>query len=197
MKKKLPDNLVATRPALADDYTAQHPENGASVGPVPVRYSRAIHDLICDHIKAGNRPHVAAQMAGIPSATFYKWMQAGRANDAHLWEFARDVELAEGCAEGAALKVVVEAFKDDPARAQWYLERGRGAGWSKEVNTRVEAAIGDFMMRLRDGLDDETWRKVLAASSGEAMPELEGPSRFKLSPPKPVVADAETEEDSE
>lgn len=187
-KKELPQSLVETRPALADDYGAQHPGNGPPLGPIPVRYSRPLHEAICASIRVGNRPVVAAQMAGLPSSTFHNWLRLGREGDPHLWEFARDVELAEGQAEGTAVKTVVDTFSDDPENAKWWLERGRSGGWSKQVQQLVNGQLEEFMARLEAGLPPEVFQLVLNVAVGQAPRAL---------PTTPLVIAAHDDDDTE
>jgi len=42
----------------------------------------ALERRICDAIRAGIRPEVAAVYCGIGARTYYRWMQLGRAADA-------------------------------------------------------------------------------------------------------------------
>lgn len=189
--KPLPPELLATKPYLADDPTAQHPKNGPPVGNPPPKYTQGLHEAIIANIKKFNRPVTAAHMAGITSAMFYDWMKRGRDGDPHLIGFADDVERAQGVAEGRALEVVTEAFVDDPEHAKWYLERTRGAGFSKEVNAKVEALLADMIQRLRDELPPEMYKAVLSVMSGQGIQNDEGPSRFQLSAPKPDNDDNE------
>lgn len=187
--KPLPSDLVAARPALADDPTAQHPANGRSLPPPPAKYTLGLHEQIIENIRNYNRPVAAAQMAGITANTFYDWMKRGKEGDPHLARFVDDVELAIGQAEGYALKVVTNSFVDDPENAKWYLERTRGAGYDKASNAKVEAILTEVVQRLRDGLTDAEYRKVLALISGQTLPEMDGPGRFQLAPAKIVDAD--------
>ncbi len=180
-------NLEDTRPAAAE---AGQSFDAAILGPIPARYTPAVHQVICENIRAGNRPVTAAQMAGIPSGVFYKWMQLGKEGNPHLYQFAEDVEVAGGHAEGKMLQIVTR--DEDPENAKWYLERTRPAGYSKEVNAKVEAILADVVARLRDGLTDKEYIKVLSLISGGAA-EAETPAKFQLSGPK-VVIDAVIEE---
>ncbi len=179
----LPPSLLAVRPELELDG---HPV-APTIGRPPRSYTRGLHDQIVLHIHNGNRPVTAAAMAGITSQTFYTWMRLGKAGDVHLAEFAEDVELAIGKAEGTALEAV-KAFAD-PENAKWYLERTRAAGFSKEVNAKVEGALQEFVQRLRDGLmplparmmsGADVYAMVVAIAGGQAAVELEGPARFQL-----------------
>lgn len=172
--KKVPEGLVETRPAVADEPT-EHFVNGPPLGPPPRNYTRGLHDRIVQLIEAGNRPVVAAGMAGITSATFHRWIQQGREGNPHLVEFAQDVELAESRAEGNAVETVQKAALEDPEYAKWWLERARAKGWSKQVRTIVEHELEDVIERLHAAFAHEpkTFERILAAIAGEtvALPE--------------------------
>lgn len=114
---------------------------------------------IVKQIKAGNRPITAAQMAGLTRAEF-------RTRCRHDPEFARAIELAEGVAEGQAVRMVVESFATDPENAKWWLERGRSGGWSKQVQQLVNGQLEEFMARLEAGLPPDVFRRVLAVATG-------------------------------
>jgi hypothetical protein len=101
-------------------------------------------------------------------------MRAGRENDPHLWEFAQDVELALGCAEGVAVKVIQDNFKDNPEFAKWWLERARSDGYSKQVNMLVQSQLEEFLKRLEQGLSATEFEKVLAIYAGQIGPRETG-----------------------
>lgn len=175
--KTLPEPLVSTRPAVANDPNLQHPENGAALGPPPQRYSRAMHDTIVRHIEQGMRPAQAAAMAGLPANTYYSWIKKGREGHPHLWEFAQDVERALAVVEGKAVAAIVgkgEVFEDSD-NAKWFLERRFADGYSKEAATKVNAMLEDFFRRLEQNLPVITadmvgrsmFEIVIAAASGE------------------------------
>jgi hypothetical protein len=81
--------------------------------------------MICDAIRAGVRPEVAAVYAGVGARTFYRWMQAGRAVGAEsvYVEFVEAVELALAEWEARDVLLIGEAAKDDWRAAAWRLER--------------------------------------------------------------------------
>lgn len=162
--KKPSSAITEQRPALENEPAPK------KIGKPPPKYTPAVHETIVQYIKEGNRPHVAAGMAGITSHTFYNWLQKGKAGDPHLWQFAQDVELAEHAAEGEAVKVLKKAFADDPEAAKWWLERARSAGYSKQVKTLVESQLQEFMKRLEEGLPPEIFEMVLAIYAGQTVP---------------------------
>lgn len=166
--KPLPTDLVLARPALAEDPVAQHPSNGESVGKPPTKYTPALHNDIVSRIEKFQRPVVAAQQAGITSATFYEWMRRGKAGDPHLYAFVEDVEQAMAVAEGKAVeRVVNDAIDNDPENFKWWLERSRPEGYSKDVAARVQSELENFIKRLEGGLDAATFEKVLGVFAGQ------------------------------
>ena len=170
MKLPLPAELLATRPGLAHDVTAEHPSNGPPIGRPPAKYTRAVHDSIVASIKQFNRPLVAAQIAGISSTTFHHWMRLGKEGNPHLWEFADDVEQAMAFAEGKAIEKVVAAAAEDPENFKWWLERSRPEAYSKDVAARVNGELENFVKRLEIQLDPATFERVLACFAGQATP---------------------------
>jgi hypothetical protein len=80
---------------------------------------------ICDAIRAGVRPEIAAVYNGIGARTYYRWMQLGRAADAELiyLEFVEAVELALAEWEARDVLLIGEAAKEDWHAAAWRLER--------------------------------------------------------------------------
>ncbi len=181
--KTLPPELIAARPHLAGNLDERHPSMGLPPGKPPAKYTIALHEKICEHVRNGNRPVVAASLAGLSAATFYNWMQRGREGDPHLCQFAEDVEQAFNQAEARALAVVTESFtsedpdKRDPENSKWFLERARSAGYSKQVKTVVESQIADFIQKLESELEPALFHKVLAIylgfSNGEHVPRKE------------------------
>jgi hypothetical protein len=176
-KKKAPEGLIESRPGLEHDPSIAKSAPEAVLGNPPAKYTTAVHESIVNSIREGNRPHVAAGIAGITPATFYDWMKRGASGDPHLYQFAQDVELAKHVAEGEAVKVLKAAFKDDPDAAKWWLERARSDGYSKQVKTLVESQIEEFMKRLEEGLPPEIFEMVLAIYAGQtpATPPEEKP----------------------
>jgi hypothetical protein len=80
---------------------------------------------ICDAIRAGIRPEVAAVYSGVGARTYYRWMQIGRAADGELVyvEFVEAVELALAEWEARDVLLIGEAAKGDWHAAAWRLER--------------------------------------------------------------------------
>jgi hypothetical protein len=80
---------------------------------------------ICDAIRAGVRPEIAAVYNGVGARSYYRWMQLGRAADADpiYAEFVSAVELALAEWEARDVLLIGEAAKSDWHAAAWRLER--------------------------------------------------------------------------
>jgi len=93
---------------------------GASLKLTPERQAR-----ICDAIRAGVRPEIAAIYSGVGARTYYRWMQMGRAADAEAVYvgFVEAVELALAEWEARDVLLIGEAAKEDWHAAAWRLER--------------------------------------------------------------------------
>lgn len=184
--KTLPPEALATRPALAFNEHAQHPANGPNIGYPPLRYSTALHEAVIAGIKKGNRPVIAAAAAGLPSQSFYEWMKRGKEGDPHLWQFAEDVEQALAHAETSAIAVIASqdgSFAQDSDNAKWWLERSRSDGYSKEASTKVNGMLEEFFKRIEAALPPEIFQLVIAAASGQQLPEGALATRAQLSAP--------------
>lgn len=186
-----PTALIAVRPGVADEGARVHPSQG--VKDMPARYSRALHDEIVRLIKRGRRPPEAAAEAGLPKNTFHQWMQLGREQDPRFYEFTEDIERAEAVAEGRALDAITgddpdKLFALSPDEAKWWLERARAAGYSKEVATKVNAHLEEFLDRLQAALPPvitsemvgrSIFEMVIAAASGKQIATT-GKAVFRL-----------------
>lgn len=172
MSNKLPADLHITRPALFDDPNAEHPGAGPMLGPPPAKYTTGVKDRICQLIEEGQRPKIAAAMAGISKDTFERWMKQGREGHPHLWEFSEAVERAVAVSEGKAVAVLATSgtFDTNPENAKWFLERRFADGYSKEAATKVNAMLEDFFKRLEAALPPEIFQMVIAAAAGQALP---------------------------
>ena len=94
-------------------------------GGAPLKLTVERQSRICDAIRAGVRPEVAAVYCGIGARTYYRWMQLGRGTDADACytEFVEAVELALAEWEARDVLIIGEAAKDDWHAAAWRLER--------------------------------------------------------------------------
>lgn len=165
----LPNELIETRPGLADDPSMQHPATG--MHRVPTKYTKGLHEQIVALVRVGNRPHVAAMYCGLSANCFTSWMKKGKEGDPTLWEFARDIDQAVAGTEIACIKAITQDLdpsKLDPEYAKWLSERRFPDGYSKEANAKVQGILEEFMARLAVNLPPEIFKMVVAAASGHA-----------------------------
>ncbi len=94
-------------------------------GGAPLKLTAELQQRICDAVRAGVRPEVAAVYCGIGARTYYRWIQLGRAAGAepHYVEFAEAIELALAEWEARDTLIIGEAAKEDWHAAAWRLER--------------------------------------------------------------------------
>lgn len=146
----------------------------ATQGKPPRKYTPAVHKVIVDELRKGQRPHGACARAGITLNTFHDWIQKGKNGDPWLAEFVEDVEIAYNSAEASMVDVLVEAAGDREDRknaldaSKWLLERQRSDGYSKQVKTTVEKQIEQFLVRLEKALDPSVFEQVLAVYLGQS-----------------------------
>ena len=89
--------------------------------------------LVHAAVRAGNYREVAAQAAGVPPRTFYRWCRRGReASAGPLREFWQALLEAERAAEMGAVALVMKRARKDARHAQWWLERKFPERWGRE-----------------------------------------------------------------
>jgi transposase len=99
-------------------------------------------EKICRAVKAGNYPGIAARSAGISEATFYRWMEEGRAADSGPHhDFYEAVKRAEAEGEALAVAWISKAMPVEWRAAMAVLERRFGERWGRREHP--EQAIHD------------------------------------------------------
>jgi hypothetical protein len=96
-----------------------------AAGGAPSKLTPERQTAICDAIRAGVRPEIAAVYNGVGARTYYRWMQLGRAADAEsvYVEFVEAVEVSLAEWEARDVLLIGEAAKEDWHAAAWRLER--------------------------------------------------------------------------
>lgn len=193
--KTASEALIASRPHLKDSV---HVGNRDVLRPPPPQYTPGLRDQICDKIKAGQRPHVAAAMAGLNKTTFDRWMKAGRNGDPHLWEFFEAVEQALAIFEGKMVDEVIAPNdgRVDASNAKFMLERRFADGYSKEVDAKVRAYMEEIYLKLQSNLDFEITDDMVGKNLYQLVLDAANGERYV--PPRKMFGlnDGEPEEDS-
>lgn len=96
-----------------------------TAGGAPLKLTPQRQSAICEGIRAGVRPEIAAECSGIGARTYYRWMQLGRAADAEAVYagFAKAIELSLAEWEARDVSLIGEAAVKDWHAAAWRLER--------------------------------------------------------------------------
>jgi hypothetical protein len=96
-----------------------------AAGGAPSKLTPDRQSAICDAIRAGVRPEIAAAYNGVGARSYYRWMALGRAANAEpsYLEFVEAVELALAEWEARDVLLIGEAAKEDWHAAAWRLER--------------------------------------------------------------------------
>jgi hypothetical protein len=115
-------------------------------------------DGICDAIRAGVRPEIAAVYNGIGARTYYRWMQLGRAADAEAVyaEFVEAVEVSLAEWEARDVLLIGEAAKEDWHAAAWRLERRLPKVYGKRERHEIaNADEGPFRISAGPSFDPD------------------------------------------
>ena len=129
----------------------------------PTKLTPEVRDRIIEALRAGNYQDAAAAYAGIGPATFYRWMERGRAADAEpdYREFREAVERARAEAEVRNVALVQRSAADGTWQAAaWFLERSYPSRWGRRERHEVTGADGGPVALT---VDPETLESKVAA----------------------------------
>ncbi|OPX58898.1 MAG: hypothetical protein A4E25_01435 [Methanobacterium sp. PtaB.Bin024] len=106
----------------------------------PSKLTPELVDEIVKHIKAGNYPETAAEIAGISSTTFYRWKKYGKERKTGKFrEFWESIKKAESFAEGLRVQTILKASEDGNWQAAgWWLERKFPDRWGRRQEIKME-----------------------------------------------------------
>jgi transposase len=122
-----------------------------------------VQKKIVEAIQLGNYTDVAAQYAGIDRATFYRWMEKGKQDDADPAHkaFVEAVENAQATAEVRAVVLINRAANEGVWQAAaWFLERTRPKRYGRFDRNELSGPDGG-PMRI-DVSTEDLERKVSA-----------------------------------
>lgn len=129
-----------------------------SQGGAPLKLTPERQQRICEAVRAGIRPEIAAVYCGIGARTYYRWMQLGRAADAEpvYVEFAEAVEVALAEWEARDVLLIGEAAKEDWHAAAWRLERRLPKVYGKRERHEIaNADEGSFRITAGPSFDPD------------------------------------------
>ena len=112
-----------------------------------LRLTPEIEQMIVAGIRAGGYPHVAAEAAGVPAATFADWLRLGQQKNGRRYRpFCDKVPPAQG---QARLKAEIDAREAD---ARFWLRHGPGKetadapGWTTPVKAVYRPDAGGQLL---------------------------------------------------
>jgi hypothetical protein len=129
-----------------------------SGGGAPLKLTPSLTQRICDAIRAGVRPEVAAVYCGVSARSYYRWMAQGRSPDAELVfvQFVEAVEVALAEWEARDVLLIGEAAKTDWRAAAWRLERRLpGVYGKRERHEIANADDGTFSITASASFDPD------------------------------------------
>ena len=103
-------------------------------------------EKITSAIRMGNDNKVAAALAGISEATYYKWLTEAEKADADplFIEFSESVTQAQAQAEARAVSLIQKASNEGRWQASsWWLERKHPERWGRNDKIRQEISGTD------------------------------------------------------
>lgn len=135
----------------------------------PTKLTPEVHKRIVDMVRAGNYPEIAAQAAGINSATYYRWMQKAEDGTSPYCEFREAVKEAQAAAESHAVTTIRKAAMDGTWQAAaWYLERSKPERWRRRENVEVTGKDGGpVQQEIVEGMTVRRARELLRELDGD------------------------------
>ncbi|MBM3273587.1 MAG: hypothetical protein FJZ00_00435 [Candidatus Sericytochromatia bacterium] len=139
----------------------------------PSKLTPEVQEAIVGAIAGGATREGAAQAVGVSPAALYNWLKRGRDGvDSAYVEFLEAVTCAEGAFEVNLISKIKELGEKGAVGAlQWLAERRIPERWGQrqQVLVLVRNEIEGFFGRLRQGLTEEEYSRVLevAASAVE------------------------------
>lgn len=118
---------------------------------------------ISGYIEDGNYINISVALSGVSKVAFYNWIKKGKAaaKQLELDEHANlslsqklyiklvdRVDEANATAEKKRVKTIIDAAKDDPKWAAWFLERRFGERWSNRQSFDITTK-GDIEQNVK------------------------------------------------
>lgn len=104
----------------------------------PTRLTPKVAQSICEIVKDGVSPEIAAAAAGIGRTAYYDWRSRGRVQPDTIYaDFNEMLEQALAECEARAARVVVNAFPDSWQAAMTLLERRFPDRWGRRERVDI------------------------------------------------------------
>jgi hypothetical protein len=136
----------------------------------------ALQASICKDIEAGNTIATACAINGISQATYYQWLEKGKAGQSPAYvDFLESATQARHRAKANAIAAVRAGVLGGPGNKQdwkaeaWFLEKSfpDEFGPQQAVTVKVEKALDETLDKLERKLPPDVYAQVLEAISGE------------------------------
>jgi hypothetical protein len=134
-------------------------------------------------LAGGSLLETAAAATGISRETLHAWLRKGAREQRGLArEFSDAVFKATADVESRMSAIVTgAALSGDLDAAKWWLERRCARRWGLQVQVHLNAELDAGLDRLRAGLDERTFVRVLGILAGD--PQDEWVERLPQLPP--------------
>jgi len=117
---------------------------------------------ICGYVRQGLTYEVAARLAGIHPATFYRWKARGQKAKKGIYKkFWDALQEADAEAEAALLKEV----RKEKGGPRWIMERRWPERWGQRVDVKLEGMV--FALDWGVEADEDDADDPAAGDSGE------------------------------
>ena len=127
-----------------------------------------ISQRIVDLVRAGNYLDTAAHAVGISKSTLHRWLRLGRESNRGLYRrFLNGVERAQAESESRDVALIARAASDDWRAAAWRLERKAPRRYGVRIQVGVQEELEGVLDRLKAGLDEATYERVLELIASE------------------------------
>lgn len=137
-----------------------------SKGGRPPKFSPDLAEKLVEHVREGLFLETAASLVGLPVQTVRAWLRFGANSPASKYGgFHSAVRRARADAEVALLAGMKSRAEGDASggwkERAWRLERLDPRKYGPRVIVEFRSLVGEFLDHLEQGLDAETFEKVL------------------------------------
>lgn len=125
----------------------------------PSKYTPELAERLATGLREGLFAEAVCEAEGIDPSTYRRWL-------ADKPEFRTLIKRAEADQQREAL-ARIRAGGEGWQSSAWFMERRYQREWALRVKQAIADAEDEAFRRLRDGLDEPTYLRVLAVLAGE------------------------------